>query len=102
MDNLRQIHISEIKGINQANIKQIRAVNPDFSFSLDEVDFVRTLGSKYDMGMVDVICEGRCKNLPIRIYVQTLLDLAKKDRKEINLILSRKRKYFHVEVVSNG
>ena len=99
---MSQIHISEIKGLDQANIKQIRAVNPDCSFSLEEVDFVRTLGSKFDMGMVDVICKGRCKNLPIRIYVQTLLELAKKDRKNINLILSRKRKYFHVEEVSNG
>ena len=94
---MSQIHISEIKGLDQANIKQIRAINPDCSLSLDEIDFVHTLGSKFDMGMVDVICKGRCKHLPVRIYVQTLLKLAKKDRKDINLVLSRKRKYFHIE-----
>ena len=96
---MSQVHISEIVEINQANIKQIRAFNPDCSFSLDEIDSVYTLGSKWDMGMVDVICKGRCKDLPIRIYVKTLLELTKKDRKEINLVLSRKRKYFHVEEV---
>jgi hypothetical protein len=91
------LHVSDIKNIKEATRKQIMNIKPDFSFSLNEIDDVRTMGTKYDMGQLDVICKGRCADMPIRISASTLLNISKKNIKDINLILNRKRKYFHVE-----
>ena len=108
---MSKIHISEIADVVfEADIERVMgAIQPDCSFSLDDIDYDRTLGMPlFELqfqirmkGMLDIICKGRCENLPIRIYPSVLLNLAKKDVKDINLILIKKRKYFHIEEVDH-
>lgn len=102
---MSKVHVSEIVDVMSASPKQIRAINPDCSFSLDEIDYEKCLSGKYyesDLkgAMINVYCKGRCKNLSIRVYPAVLLSIARKDRKDINLILVKKNYYFHIEEAS--
>ena len=96
-------HIADLYKKNQ-NIglppitqKHLNKHNVDCSITLDDLEEVWTLGSKYDYGhILRVKGKERFSDMPIRISVNTLLSLSKKNKKHINLILKKKRVYFWI------
>ena len=70
--------------------------------SIDDIKSVNTLGTMYDNQLLNVILhkvDGKYDDVMdcgVRLSVLTLLEISKGNKK-INLVLNKKRKYYHIE-----